>query len=92
MTRLVVHDGLAGQALTEREVQVLRLMAEGATDQAIGSRLGLSRWTIKTYVRRIVVKLNAGDRTSAVAQGYEHGWLIPGRPEASTAHGARERP
>lgn len=65
----------AGQSLTAREVQVLRLVADGCTDAEIGEELFLARDTVKAHVRRLLVKLGAPNRAAAVAQGYERGLL-----------------
>ena len=63
---------LAGvDALTERELQVLRLMAEGLGNRQIAERLFVSESTIKTHVQRILRKLDAPSRTRAVARARE---------------------
>ena len=67
--------------LTERETQVLRLVAEGCTAEEIGVRLKISFHTAKTHVRRVCLKLGANDRASAVHQGHIAGYL--------TAQGSR---
>jgi DNA-binding NarL/FixJ family response regulator len=53
-------------ALTPRELQVLRLVARGNPNKAIGRELGLSEGTVKTYLRRLRQRLGARDRTHAV--------------------------
>lgn len=60
-------------ALTEREVDVLRLVAEGLTNDEIGGRLHLSPLTAKTHVSRIMQKLHARDRVRLVIIAYESG-------------------
>lgn len=60
-------------ALTEREVDVLRLVAEGLTNEEIGARLHLSPLTAKTHVSRIMQKLHARDRVRLVILSYESG-------------------
>lgn len=60
-------------ALTEREVDVLRLVAEGLTNDEIGARLHLSPLTAKTHVSRIMQKLYARDRVRLVIIAYESG-------------------
>jgi DNA-binding CsgD family transcriptional regulator len=55
-----------GQPLTEREIEVVRLVADGLTDFEIGRRLFLSEHTIKSYVRAVLVKLDARTRARAV--------------------------
>lgn len=65
--------------LTEREADVLRLVAEGLSNAEIGSRLHLSSETIKTHLSRVLAKLGARDRTQAVIVAYESGFMVPGR-------------
>jgi DNA-binding NarL/FixJ family response regulator len=55
-----------GERLTERERGVIRLMAGGFSNREIGEMLGLSEGTVKNYVSRLLLKLDARDRTSAV--------------------------
>jgi DNA-binding NarL/FixJ family response regulator len=65
-------------ALTEREVEVLRLVAEGLTNDEIAVRLHLSPLTAKTHVSRIMQKLHARDRVQLVVLAYETGLISPG--------------
>jgi DNA-binding CsgD family transcriptional regulator len=58
---------LTGKLLSERERDVINLMAQGNSDKEIARSLAISPETVKTYVRRIFVKLNAYKRTQAVA-------------------------
>ena len=51
--------------LTEREVEVLKLVAQGMTDQEIAKWLTISRWTVQTHVRNILMKLHLANRTQA---------------------------
>jgi DNA-binding NarL/FixJ family response regulator len=53
--------------LTKRERDVLELIADGFTDSEIGSELRLSEFTIKSHVKRLLVKLSARNRAHAVA-------------------------
>jgi DNA-binding NarL/FixJ family response regulator len=62
-----------GDALSEREVEVLRRMAEGDRNRDIGERLCISEETVKVHVRHIMDKLGAKDRTQAVAIGIRRG-------------------
>jgi DNA-binding NarL/FixJ family response regulator len=60
-------------ALSPRELQVLTLLAEGMTNQEIGQELNLSARTVKTHVQNLLGKLDAPDRTGAVARGFRLG-------------------
>lgn len=57
--------------LTDRELQVLRLVAEGENTQAIAEKLFLSENTIETHRRRIIMKLGARNITEAVAKAFK---------------------
>jgi DNA-binding CsgD family transcriptional regulator len=59
--------------LTDRECQVLRLIAEGGQDAEIAERLGWQPWIIATDVRAILRKLGARNRAHAVRLGWEQG-------------------
>ncbi|WP_223628842.1 response regulator transcription factor [Microbacterium sp. EST19A] len=65
--------------LTEREREVLLLVAGGASNQAIADDLVISPHTAKTHVNRIMSKLHAGDRAQLVIQAYESGLVVPSR-------------
>lgn len=73
----VVAESLAvyvgGDPLTEREVEVLRRIAEGDRNRDIGEHLGITEDTVKVHVKRIMDKLGAKDRTQAVAIGIRRG-------------------
>jgi DNA-binding NarL/FixJ family response regulator len=66
-----VRDALAD--LTEREIQVLKLIAAGQSNAEIADTLFLSRETVKTYVSRILTKLDLRDRVQAVVFAYRIG-------------------
>jgi two-component system NarL family response regulator len=61
--------------LSEREIDVLRLTAEGRTNKEIAAALGLGGSSVKTYLARIFTKLGASDRTQAVSLARDRGIL-----------------
>jgi DNA-binding NarL/FixJ family response regulator len=71
--------------LTDREVEVLRLVAEGLSNSEIAARVVVSHATVKTHVTHIFRKANLRDRTQAVVLAYEAGLVEPG----SADHGSR---
>ena len=68
-------DGLAAANLTEREKEVLRLMARGHSNAEIATELFLGVETVKTHVRNVLAKLRARDRLQAVITAYESGFI-----------------
>lgn len=64
--------------LTERELEVLHLMARGRSNSEIAGELYLGEATVKTHVGRILAKLGARDRVQAVVVAYESGVVTPG--------------
>ena len=64
-----------GAALSEREVEILRLVAEGLSNREIADRIFLSRYTVESHVKRIYRKLTVSSRTMAVREGRSRGMI-----------------
>ena len=63
------------QHITDRESEVLALVAEGYSNKLIAARLGISERTVKNHLTYIMIKLRASDRTHAVVTAVRLGWL-----------------
>jgi DNA-binding NarL/FixJ family response regulator len=70
-TEIAEHS--ADDALTPREVDVLRFVAKGNANKEIGAQLSLTEETVKSHIRNILSKLQANDRTHAVAIAVKRG-------------------
>ncbi|MFD5828416.1 response regulator [Lentzea sp. NPDC060358] len=68
----------ASEPLSARELDVLGLVAKGATNRAVAAALFISEATVKTHLLHVYAKLGVGDRAAAVAVAYERG-LLTGR-------------
>jgi DNA-binding NarL/FixJ family response regulator len=68
-----VLPGAAAEELTEREVEVLRRIAEGLSNREIGEQLGISESTVKTHVNHLLEKLGVTDRTKALVLALKRG-------------------
>ncbi|GAA4024033.1 response regulator transcription factor [Allokutzneria multivorans] len=68
------------ESLTEREIEVLALVAKGNTNRAIGRELSISEATVKTHLVHAFTKLGVDDRTAAVTVALERGLLRLNKP------------
>ncbi len=67
---------------TDREVDVLRLVAQGRSNSEIAGELFLSEATVKTYVFRLLTKLDLRDRVQLTVMAFECGLVAPGDAES----------
>jgi DNA-binding NarL/FixJ family response regulator len=72
------RDAARLDGLTDREHDVLRLMARGATNAEIAATLFVAEATVKTHVGSIFNKLGVRDRAAAIVFAYDHGVVTPG--------------
>lgn len=72
------REGARLELLTDREHEVLRLIARGATNAEIAAELFVAEATVKTHVGSIFTKLGVRDRAGAIVFAYDHGLVTPG--------------
>ena len=71
----------AAELLSQRELEVLELVAAGTTNRDAAVRLFISEATVKTHLLHIYAKLGVADRAAAVAEAYNRGLLTPGKQD-----------
>ncbi len=76
---------LSTQPLSQREFEVLELIAAGNTNREAAARLLISEATVKTHLLSIYAKLGVSDRAAAVAEAFHRGLLVPGSPGSPPA-------
>jgi DNA-binding NarL/FixJ family response regulator len=75
--------------LSQRELEVLELVATGATNREMAARLFISEATVKSHLLHIYAKLAVADRAAAVAEAFHLGLLRPARPKRLASPGRR---
>ena len=65
------------EPISQRELDVLELVAQGASNRDTATQLFISEATVKTHLMHIYAKLGVNDRAAAVAEGFNRGLLIP---------------
>jgi DNA-binding NarL/FixJ family response regulator len=100
ITRRLIEDFCRGPApggpvtdaagrLSERELGVVRLVAQGLSNTEIAATLYLSEATVKSHIARILAKLDLRDRVQIAVHAYEHGIVKPGRGTPLPGRGTR---
>ncbi|WP_410656480.1 response regulator [Amycolatopsis sp. lyj-112] len=67
----------ASESLSQRELEVLKLIAQGSTNREAAKQLFISEATVKTHLLHVYAKLGVNDRAAAVAAAFSHGYLTP---------------
>ena len=67
------------EGLSDREVEVMKLVARGLSNEEIGAKLFLAKDTVKTHVGHVLTKLSLRDRAQIIVMAYETGLVQPGR-------------
>jgi DNA-binding NarL/FixJ family response regulator len=65
-------EAVRGSGLSPREIEVLRLVADGRTNREIAGELGISERTVDRHVSNLFAKLDVSTRSAATAYAYEH--------------------
>lgn len=78
--------------LSPRELEVLTLVARGASNREAAAQLFISEATVKTHLLHVYAKLGVNDRAAAVAAGYERGLLSASASASSSSSSSRSRP
>lgn len=79
-----IHSEARTERLTQREHDVLRLMASGATNNEIAKELFVGEATVKSHIGAIFAKLGARDRAAAIVFAYDHGIVVPDPDRSGT--------
>jgi DNA-binding CsgD family transcriptional regulator len=90
VAELSVPSTKRDDALTDREVEVLRLVATGKTNRAIATSLGISEKTVARHVSNIFLKLGLSSRAAATAYVYEHGLAEKAIPRSANDDGGKK--
>jgi DNA-binding NarL/FixJ family response regulator len=74
--KILSMDEVTSEPLTAREIEVLRLLAQGLANKQIALALGISEHTVKFHIASIYTKLGVNSRTEAVRAGVRHGLVV----------------
>jgi DNA-binding NarL/FixJ family response regulator len=72
---LAIAEHVGAEDLSEREIDVIRRVATGLSNKEIGAHLSISEQTVKTYMKSILSKLDANDRSHAITIALERGFI-----------------